>query len=141
MSAKHIIGRKEVVSFPQFGLEGIQAKIDTGAYTSSLHCDSIHEHDGKLEFTLVHPAEQKAEKYQFVFDVFRKKGIKSSNGALEERYLIKTKITLLGNTYTGEFSLANRSEMKYPVLIGRKLLKNRFLVDVSISNEIKSTPE
>jgi hypothetical protein len=138
---KLIIGRKEVVSFPEYGLENVMAKVDTGAYTSSLHCTSIKEKNGKLEFTLVHPSGQKASKNHFATEHFRRKEIKSSNGTIQERYLIKTKITLLGKTYLSEFSLANRSKMKHPVLLGRKLLMGRFLVDVSKTRtKIKKKP-
>jgi hypothetical protein len=134
VSPKRIIGRKELVSFPDFGLQSVKAKIDTGAYTSSLHCTSIKEKKGLLEFTLSHESGEKAKSYHFSTSQFRRKKIKSSNGVVQERYLIKTKITLLGKTYISEFSLANRSKMKYPVLLGRKLLTGRFLVDVSIVN-------
>ena len=125
------------MDFPEFDLLGIQAKIDTGAYTSSIHCHSIKEIDDLLEFELVHPIHFTGKSIRYKTKSFRKKRIKSSNGSIQERYLIKTKITLQGHTYKSEFSLANRSKMKYPVLIGRRLLKNRFLVDVSISNEVK----
>jgi hypothetical protein len=50
------------------------------------------------------------------------------------RYVIKTKVTLFGKTFKTEFSLADRQQMRYPVLLGRKLLRNRFIVDVSLEN-------
>ena len=40
---KKIIGRLEKVSFPAFQLHNIDAKIDTGAYTSSIHCKKAKE--------------------------------------------------------------------------------------------------
>ena len=122
-----------MVSFPDLQIGPVLAKIDTGAYTSAVHCASIKEKEGTLSFTLVHGSGEKANKQRFSTVRYRKKKIKSSNGITQERYLIKTKITLKGKTYISEFSLANRSNMKHPVLIGRKLLSGRFLVDVSKS--------
>ena len=56
---------------------------------------------------------------------------KSSNGQTELRVFVKTKIIFFNKEHEIELSLTNRSEMKYPILVGRKFLKNKFLVDVS----------
>ncbi|HAJ83093.1 MAG TPA: peptidase, partial [Zunongwangia profunda] len=47
-SKKRIIGRFDKADFPVLDLEGISVKIDTGAYTSSIHCDEIIEKDDVL---------------------------------------------------------------------------------------------
>jgi hypothetical protein len=65
---------------------------------------------------------------------FKEKKIKSSFGQIEERFVIKTKIKLFDRVIRAEFSLSDRTEMKYPILLGRKLLRNRFIVDVSLYN-------
>jgi len=49
----------------------------------------------------------------------------------EERIIVKTTLILAGRELDAELSLTDRSEMRHPLLIGRKLLKTRFLVDVS----------
>lgn len=64
-------------------------------------------------------------------DVYKIKQVKSSNGTIEERIFIKTKLEIYGKTYETEISLTDRASMTYPMLIGRKLLKNRFIVDSS----------
>ena len=57
------------------------------------------------------------------------RGITSSNGETQNRYVIKTPL-LIGNVhFRAEISLADRSEMKFPMLIGRSSLRRRFLVD------------
>lgn len=127
MQNKLIIGRLEKVSFPDFGFSDIIAKVDTGAYTSSLHCDNIELDGNTLTFVLVHTHGEKKFKTQD----FYKKGIRSSNGRIQHRYIIKTKLQLFGKCYKTEFSLTDRSKMKYPVLLGRKVLSGRFIVDVS----------
>lgn len=58
--------------------------------------------------------------------------VKSSNGTIQERIFIKTTLELYGKAFETELSLTDRASMKYPMLIGRKYLEGRFLVDVSL---------
>lgn len=125
-----LIGRREFVDFPGLQLFGLEAKIDTGAYTSSLHCERI---DLKLEngkavlyFTLEQDQGQPHR-----FESFSVKRIKNSFGEMEERYVIKTALHLCHKTIRCSISLSNRDSMRYPVLIGRRVLKGRFLIDVN----------
>lgn len=60
------------------------------------------------------------------------KKVKSSNGKSEDRIFVETVIELFGKKYKAELSLTDRKDMKYPMLIGRKYLQGRFLVDVSL---------
>lgn len=60
------------------------------------------------------------------------KKVKSSNGKSEDRIFVETVIELSGTKYNAELSLTDRKNMKYPMLIGRKYLQGRFLVDVSL---------
>jgi hypothetical protein len=125
------LGAFEKVGFPEFTLTGIMAKIDTGAFTGALHCTKITEEDtpsGKvLRFSPFDHPELEITKEDFVV-----RHVRSSNGKREKRYFISTEISLQGQIYPVTLSLANRSEMKWPVLIGRRFLrKNHFLVDVT----------
>ena len=63
--------------------------------------------------------------------LFKMKRVKSSNGKVQHRPSVKVKVEFFGKKYTTVISLTNRSDMKYPMLIGRKFLANKFLVDVS----------
>jgi hypothetical protein len=63
--------------------------------------------------------------------LYKIKRVKSSNGTIQIRASIKVDILFYNKRYTTVISLTNRSDMKYPMLIGRKFLANRFLVDVS----------
>ena len=121
----------EKVGFPEFGINKITAKIDTGAYTGALHCTKIIERQTDegliLEFSPFDHPEITVREENFIV-----KHVKSSNGEKESRYFIKTKIEISGKTYSILLSLADRSEMKWPVLIGRKFLRrHNFIVDVS----------
>lgn len=126
-----LIGRREFVDFPELGLNGMEAKIDTGAYTSSLHCESIDlaNENGKtvLYFTL-----EQDQRVPHRFETFRVKKIKNSFGEMEERMVIKTLVKIGRKKVLSSISLTNRDSMRYPVLIGRRILKGRFLIDVNI---------
>ncbi len=135
MKITHTIGRIDKVDLPELGIENAKAKIDTGAYTSSLHCNKIKVEDSKLSFFIQLEYDNGTiHRDRFETSTFKVKTVKSSNGMTEDRYVIKTKIVLFGRPYLTEFSLTDRSSMKNPILIGRKLLNQRFMVDVSKKN-------
>ncbi len=138
MKEKQIIGRKDKVDLPEIGIYDVEAKVDTGAYGNALHCHKMEviEEDGveKLRFKVLDPTHPEYKDKYFVSDAFRSKEVKSSIGKKEMRYVIKTRIRLFGRTFKTEFSLTNRKEMRHPILIGRKFLSNRFLVDVKAKN-------
>lgn len=138
MMKKEIIGRLEFVDLPVWDISHIEAKIDTGAFSSSLHCHNIEEFlkgDKKwVRFNLLDPEHPSYNERLFSLPVHDTREVKSSNGQTEVRVFIKTKISFFSTEFDIELSLTNRSEMKYPLLIGRKFLKSKFLVDVSKKN-------
>ncbi|GAC1387622.1 MAG: ATP-dependent zinc protease [Candidatus Saccharimonadales bacterium] len=126
-----VVGAFEEVAFPSFGIDGIKAKIDTGAYTGALHCTKIAE-EITDEGTVLRFAPFDHPEVTIIADEFLVRYVKSSNGERDKRYFIKTKITVQSKTYPITLSLADRSEMNWPVLIGRRFLRrNHFLVDVN----------
>jgi hypothetical protein len=129
---KTVIGRTEKVDFPELGLFNIPAKIDTGAYTSSLHCHDIYEKNKILHFKLVDPSHKEYFLKDHQFTDFSQKKIKNSFGEKEVRYTIKTLIRIGKKRIRAKITLSDRGSMKYPVLIGRTLLKNNFIVDVGL---------
>lgn len=132
---KKVIGRREYVDFPQLGLEGIEAKVDTGAYTTSIHCEDIKhfEQNGVpyVSFVLLDESHSQYHGHTYMWALYKTKQVKNSFGQTEERHSILTQIRLFDEIYNVELQLADRSQMDYPVLLGRKALKKRFLVDVS----------
>ena len=130
-----IIGRREFVDFPQLNLFGLEAKVDTGAYTASLHCHDIEESNENgekiLHFKLLDPDHPEYNEQNYSAKEFTRKKIKNSFGESEERFVIKTKIVLGRKKIKCSLSLTNRGNMRFPVLIGRKLLKGKFLIDVN----------
>ncbi|MEQ8363539.1 MAG: RimK/LysX family protein [Cyclobacteriaceae bacterium] len=126
-----ILGRSDRVDLPGLGLTDIHAKIDTGAYTSSLHCSSAKLVDGKLEFVLLDEEHPEFTGMKFTFDEYDQREIKNSFGQAELRFIIKTTVKIHGRTFKTQFSLSDRDNLKFPILLGRRVLKNRFLIDVS----------
>ena len=131
---KTLIGRRDVVDFPKLALFNIDIKIDSGAYTSSFHCHSIQEENNILKCQFLDPKHEKYHEKYFTFNEFTQKRIKSSNGITENRYLIKTEILIFNEIYLIDLSLTERGSMKFPVLLGRKFLSKRFMVDTSKKN-------
>lgn len=132
MSQKKIIGRREIVSILDLELFDLDAKIDTGADSNSLHCDDIYIDDENfVHFKLldkVHPAYHGKK---IKLPLYKLKKVKSSNGSVQLRASVQVTISFFGKKYKTDVSLTDRSDMKYPMLIGRKFLSKRFLVDVS----------
>ncbi|MBT3422816.1 MAG: peptidase [Bacteroidetes bacterium] len=135
---KLTIGRKDKADFPELKLTNISCKIDTGAFTSTIHSHDIKEIiiDGEkyIEFQLLDPSHPKYRDEKLKTKNFTKKNIKNSFGITEERFVIKTIIKIFENEYPIELSLSERSDMKNPILIGRTLLNNRFIVDTDQYN-------
>ncbi len=135
---KKLIGRKDILNFPRLKLEGIEVKIDTGAYSSSIHCRDIKlgQKNGKevITYVLLDPTHPKYHGKKFTSSTFKEKYVKSSNGVSEKRFVITTDVIIYEEKYKIELSLTERGEMRFPILIGRKLLIGKFIVDPSKTN-------
>lgn len=125
------IGWCELVDLPDLGLERVRAKIDTGARTSSIHATRIRpiERDGRLhvEFWFRRRAGEPARRFEA--PAIEQRKVRSSNGQWQRRYVIETRMRLGRLTWTGHMTLANRRNMSFPILIGRRALKRGFLVN------------
>ena len=130
----NILGRYDRVDLPELGLYSVHAKVDTGAYTSSLHCQRATVIDGVLEFVLLDEEHPEFTGLKFRFREFEERDIKNSFGEVEHRFVIITTLKIYNEDITTEFSLSNRGSLKFPILIGRKIVRNRFLIDVTKKN-------
>ncbi|MFT5231349.1 MAG: hypothetical protein ACI825_000919 [Planctomycetota bacterium] len=131
---KRKIGRTDQVDFPLLHLSDIDIKIDTGAYTSSIHCQEMRVEDHLLKCRFLDEEHENYHNKEFVFEKYDVRVVKSSNGQTQVRYRILTEILLYGKIYPIFLTLSDRKEMKFPVLIGRKFLTKRFLVDINRTN-------
>jgi hypothetical protein len=126
-----VIGYIEKVDLPDLELFDLDAKIDTGADSSSIHCDEIIVKGEMVSFLLHDEVHEAYHGKKITLPIHKIKRVKSSNGKSEERIFIKTAIKLGCKTYEAEVSLSNRKNMKYPMLVGRRFMSHRYLVDLS----------
>lgn len=133
-SQKVTIGRSEAIDFVDIGLQKIPAKVDTGAYRSAIHASSIKldASRGILSFDLLagHAIFDK-NSVHIETSRFQLVTISNSFGHSEERYEVTLKINVHKKIVSTKFTLANRSKKIFPILLGRKLMNRRFIVDPS----------
>lgn len=139
---KSIIGWREWVAFPLFDIQSIKAKIDTGAKTSAIHAEDIqffHKNGKQMVKFKLYPFQRNrkffVKTHSEVLDI---RSIRSSNGKIDLRPIIKTDIMLMGKRWEIELSLTNRDLMGFRLLLGRQALSKRFIVDVSKSYMAKT---
>jgi hypothetical protein len=126
--SKDIIGSIDKLDLLDLNLQNLETRVDTGATNSSLHCTNIEKIDDNfVKFKVL------GDKF-FVKPISKIKEVKSSNGVSQNRFFIKTQIIIFGKTYISELSLNDRSSMSYPLLLGRDILVQDFIVDVSQKN-------
>lgn len=130
------IGSKEFVSLPEYAVEHIPAKIDTGADFSSIWASDIVETDGVLRFTLFGRGSRLYSGQTVVMHEYGVTEVRNSFGDSEIRYTVKLVMNLGGRKTKVNFRLADRSRNRYPVLVGKKTLNGKFLVDVSVNNRL-----
>ena len=126
-----IIGNIERVSFPDFQLIDVPAKIDTGADSSAIWASNIRLEDEKLLFNFFAPGSMFHANEVVISTVYKVTMIKNSFGVKEFRYKVRLKVKLGNHTLTRWFTLADRSNNAYPILLGKNFLKNKFVVDVA----------
>jgi hypothetical protein len=132
-----VIGWREWVGLPDFGIKLIKVKVDTGARSSSLHVFDLEKfvRDDKswVRFK-IHPVQRKSEETIAVeAEVLEYRSVRSSSGKASIRPVIVTHIELLENTWPVELTLASRDNMGFRMLLGREAFRGRFLVDAGKS--------
>lgn len=133
MKDKIIVGSKEIISILDLELYDLDAKVDTGADSNALHCDDIviDREKNMVTFKLLDEVHEAYHGKKMTIPLHKVKKIKSSNGIVQERPSIKVTLKFFGKKYKSVVTLTNRADMKFPMLIGRRFLKEKFLVDVS----------
>ncbi len=132
---KQLIGGLEWIYMEPPGRH-YRARVDSGADTSSISASDIteFERDGDdwVRFTFQHDSPEEA--VEFELPVVRTAMIRQASvKEAERRVVVEIDIRLGDQLQTTEFNLADRSEMTYPVLLGRAFLMDLYLVDVSRS--------
>ncbi|WP_298635190.1 RimK/LysX family protein [uncultured Umboniibacter sp.] len=132
---KIIIGHIENIDLPDLGLYQLTARVDSGAQTSSLHVDNISTTSVKgkpgVSFDIqpeIYNVDSVLNCKAVLVDVRK---IKSSNGATEKRYVIRTTARLGEFSWAIEITLTDRSDMTYLMLLGRQAMGSNFYIDPS----------
>ena len=131
---KPLIGWREWIELPELGVEGVKAKIDTGARTSAIHAFDVETSEDENGTTWVdfsiHPLQNNDDfVVQTRAQVLEFREIRSSSGETSLRPVILTRMRLDGKLRRLELTLANRDQMGFRMLLGRQALRMRYLVD------------
>ena len=132
---KQIAGWQEQVCLPEFHGESLLAKCDTGAILSTLHATTIQYERiaGKLfvTFSTLHNNGWPLAEQTFTALVQDQILVRSSNGSVQRRPIIRTTLQIGSLTTTADITLTNRGQMQFALLLGRDLLQQHFLIDSS----------
>lgn len=129
-----VIGWKEHVAFPEWGIRRVRAKIDTGARTSALDVVGYQlSHDGRGLRAQLHLALSRRSLGRLKVvevPVLELVKVRCSNGSCEERPLIEAEVRLGPVTKRIRLTVTNRATMRYRMILGRQALAGDFIVDV-----------
>lgn len=135
-----IIGRAEKIDLRDYALKSIPAKVDTGADSSSIWASAVNEDTEGLHFAMFGPGNKHytGEIFTVHKPDYSQTQVENSFGHSETRYKVKLSITLKGRHIRATFTLSDRASKTYPVLLGRKLLHGKFLVDVADGSPLRT---
>lgn len=121
-----VIGWMEHLDLPDLGLRQLKAKIDTGARTSALHATQIETFQRAgadwVRFQVV--SDEDMPQTWAECEIYDRRHIKNTSGIPEERIVIRTKLKLTDRSWNISVSLTDRSNMRFPMIVGRTALKH-----------------
>lgn len=133
-TVRTVIGWREWVAFPEIGIPGIKAKIDTGARSSALHTHDYEIFEGadgqRVRFNL-HPLRGKETMLSCEAPLLEFREVKDSGGHGERRPFIRARARIGDIEWEIDLSLTNREGMKFRMLLGRSALAGLFTIDPS----------
>lgn len=135
-----VIGRAERADLVDLGMQGVPVKIDTGADASSIWAHVVERRDGDNLHVVFFGTESSfytGEEHVFGPDEYVMTRVANSFGHREIRYKVKLRIRIKGRLIKSSFTLSDRSTKLYPILIGRSLLMNKFVVDVAKGSPLR----
>ena len=133
MKDRPAVGWREWVALPDLGVDAIKAKVDTGARSSSLHAWDVEPVEGDgltIVRFCIHPIQDDDDHVVAAeAPLVEHREVRSSNGEVEMRPVIRTALVLRGQRTEVELTLSRRDEMGFRMLLGRSALRRRFVVD------------
>jgi hypothetical protein len=132
-----LLGWREWVALPEFGIAQIKAKIDTGARSSALHAQTIEPYlkggESWLMFTVQPKQKQNDQLIECHAPVVDRRLVSDSGGHKQRRYVIETQLQFGRHLITAEITLTNRDSMRFRMLLGRTAMNKHFLIDPNAS--------
>lgn len=132
---KKTLGWKDKIDFIDWGLENLDIKIDTGARTSVIHCKEIalikKYRKNYVKFILLDDKHPQFSNQEFILPFHKEKKVKNSFGHEENRFIVKTTVKIYGKKHEIEISLRDRSNLEFPVLLGRSFIRKKYIIDVT----------
>jgi hypothetical protein len=135
MSKLDLIGHSSLIYLPEVTSKPIRARIDTGAKTSAISVAKVIVHDNYLEVKFLAHNEAYSDAKTLIFKDFKRVRVISSNSLEERRFKVKLLVVINNRKIRAWFTLTDRSKRTYPVLLGRNVLRGKFLVDVATSHK------
>ncbi len=122
-----VIGWHECISLPELGLKEFAVKVDTGAKTTALHADNIVTfYKGDVKWVRFRsPDVPGSPQRTCEFPVFTNRDITNTSGKPETRIVIRTPMVLAGRKWKIDISLTDRGTMRFPLILGRRALRNK----------------
>lgn len=138
------LGWREWVGLPGLEIDAIKAKIDTGARTSALHAFAVKNfrENGihRVQFKL-HPFQRNIDTVRScIADVVDRRVVTDSGGHREERWVIRTEMSLGTEHWPIELTLTDRDNMNFRMLLGRTAMNGKAVVDPSRSYIVGRKP-
>ncbi|MEO0351041.1 MAG: RimK/LysX family protein [Cyanobacteria bacterium P01_A01_bin.15] len=132
-----IIGWREWVSLPKLGIPSIKVKVDTGARSSAIHATNIEQFEAhgikKVRFNIA-PVQSDDQRLIMVeTELLEERAVTDSGGHQQIRPVVVTSICLGNLQWPIELTLTNRDVMGFRMLLGRKSVRDRFLINPSQS--------
>src|SRR5687767_10699019 len=127
-----VIGWREWLALPAWGIRAIKAKVDTGARSSALHAFDVRsfERDGRAMVRFkVHPRQRSAgTTIEAEAELLGTRRVRNSGGQETLRPVVEAEIDLAGQRWRIELTLSSRDAMGFRMLLGRQALRGRFAV-------------
>jgi hypothetical protein len=122
-----VVGWRELIGLPDFNIEEMRAKIDTGARTSALHAENQQQFEraGQNWVRFKLSAHGPAPDYLLEAQVIDERDIKNTGGVPERRLIIRTTLLLGRHRWKIDVSLADRKKMEFDLILGRTALRSR----------------
>lgn len=119
-----ILGWREWISLPELSVGPIKGKVDTGARTSALHADEVRvvRRGGERFARFVVPVDADHH-VDAIAPLVDYRDIKSSNGVIERRPIIRTLVRIGPRSRHVEISLTDRDTMGFRLLLGRQAIR------------------